>query len=112
MILYQTLSTVLLNNCAGITTKGILAFLENLKSLERIEANKGQNSSVQQAIAILDSEHRHHQEMEIDAKPQLALKLKSFPKLKNFLFRNPGAGLATIAKFCPNLIKVDFLRIY
>ena len=101
------MSTGLFNNCGSITTKGILFLLQNLELLERIEANKGQNSTIQQAIAILDSEKRHNSEVDHDSTTKSPSKFTSFPKMKHFLFRNPGAGLATVAQYCPNLIQVD-----
>ena len=107
----KTLSTVLLNNCAHVTTKGILAFLNNLKLLERIEANNGQNSSVQQSIAILENEYLEYLKLKHNKEETQAPKLISFPNMKDFVFRNPRAGLATVARFCPSLIKVYISQI-
>ena len=72
--------------------------------LGRIEANKGQNSTVQQAFAILDSEDRYSKE---EASETGEPECKTFPKIVDFLFRNPRSGIETIAKFCPNLNKVQ-----
>ena len=80
--------------------------LENLNFLARIEANKGQNSTVQQAFAILDSEHRFLSEDEQESRGAQLLNLRTFPNIVDFLFRNPRSGIDTVSKFCPNLKKV------
>ena len=97
---------MIVNNCVNVTTIGILDFLENLQLLERIEANKGQNSTVQQAFAILDSEDRSNIEATTEGKDTQSSKLTEFPKLKNFMFRNPRSGIETVSRLCPNINKV------
>lgn len=98
---------MIVNNCVNVTTIGILDFLENLQLLERIEANKGQNSTVQQAFAILDSEGRSNTEATTEGKDTKSSKLTEFPKLKNFMFRNPRSGIDTVSWLCPNVDKVN-----
>ena len=93
-----------MNNCVNVSTVGILDLLENLNLLGRIEANKGQNSTVQQAFAILDSEDQYSKKE--DSENDVP-EFKTFPKIVDFLFRNPRSGIETIAKFCPNLNKVQ-----
>ena len=95
-----------MNNCVHVSIAGILDMLENLDFLARIEANKGQNSTVQQAFAILDSEHRFFSEEEQENRGTQLLNLRTFPKIVDFLFRNPRSGIYTVSKFCPNLKKV------
>ena len=102
---------MLLNNCAHVTTQGILAFLNNLKQLERIEANNGQNSRVQQSIAILDNEYIEYIKLKHKRENTQESKLISFPNMKDFVFRNPRAGLAMVARYCPSLIKVYISQI-
>ena len=92
---------MLLNYCSNVTIKGIIALLIRLKLLERIEANKDQESSVQQAIDSLDADNR------LENFNEEILKSKSFSNMKDFVFRNPRAGLETVAKFCPSLTKVQ-----
>ena len=55
--------------------------LENLDFLARIEANKGQNSTVQQAFAILDSEHRFISEEGQENREAQLLNFRTFPKM-------------------------------
>ena len=97
---------MIVNNCVNVTTIGILDCIENLELLERIEANKGQNSTVQQAFAILDSEDRYKTEDEPEEKHTQPPKLTNFPNLKNFMFRNPRSGIDTVSRLCPNINKV------
>ena len=80
--------------------------LENLKSLDRIEANKGQNSSVQQAFTILQSDDLHNNELELHGITEKSSKVTSFPQMKTFMLRNPRSGIDIVGKFCPNLTKV------
>ena len=97
---------MIVNNCVNVTTIGILDCIENLELLERIEANKGQNSTVQQAFAILDSEDRYNTEDETEEKHTQPPELTNFPKLKNFMFRNPRSGIDIVSRLCPNINKV------
>ena len=87
-----------------------MAFLNNLKLLDRIEANNGQNSTVQESIVILDNAHSEHLKREHSREETQAPKLRSFPNIKHFVFRNPRAGLAPVARCCPSLIKVYHLQ--
>ena len=111
MICLQSLSTILLNNCGHVTTNGILTLLRNLNLLERIEANNGQDSTVQQAIDILDTEHSENFKLKQNKREPKASNLILFPNMKDFVFRNPRTGLAMVSRFCPNLLKVDIAKI-
>ena len=86
--------------------------MENLKYLDRIEANKGQNSSVQQAFAILESDDLHSKELEINGITGKSSKVTSFPEMKTFMLRNPRSGMDIVGKFCPNLTKVRNTSIF
>ena len=101
----------MLNNCGRVTTNGILTLLRNLSLLERIEANNGQNSTVQQAIDILDTEHSENLKLEQNKRESMASNLNLFPNMKSFVFRNPRAGLGMVSRFCPNLLKVHMAKI-
>ena len=101
-----------MNNCSDVTSKGILACLENLNLLERIEANKGHNSTVQQAIKMLDSEQCHQEDATIANTLVEKTNITSFPNIKHFLFRNPRAGLEVVSKYCPSLNKVRSISFF
>ena len=101
-----------MNNCSDVTSKGILACLENLNLLERIEANKGPNSTVQQAIKMLDSEQCHQEDATIANTLVEKTNITSFPNIKHFLFRNPRAGLEVVSKYCPSLNKVRSISFF
>ena len=97
---------MILNNCVNVSTVGILDLLESLELLGRIEANKGQNSTVQQAFAILDSEQTFITEEASQNNETHSSYFRIFPNIVDFLFRNPRSGIETVSKFCPNLKKV------
>ena len=101
-----------MNNCADVTSQGILACLENLNLLERIEANKGHNSTVQQAIKMLNSEQCHQEDATIKNTLVEKTNIASFPNIKHFLFRNPRAGLEVVSKYCPSLNKVRSISLF
>ena len=101
-----------MNNCADVTSQGILACLENLNLLERIEANKGHNSTVQQAIKMLNSEQCHQEDATIKNTLVEKTNIASFPNIKHFLFRNPRAGLEVVSKYCPSLNKVRSISFF
>ena len=80
--------------------------------LERIEANKGPNSTVQQAIKMLDSEQCHQEDATIANTLVEKTNITSFPNIKHFLFRNPRAGLEVVSKYCPSLNKVRSISFF
>ena len=80
--------------------------------IERIEANKGHNSTVQQAIKMLDGEQCHQEDATIVNTLVEKTNITSFPNIKHFLFRNPRAGLEVVSKYCPSVNKVRSISFF
>ena len=70
MSFFLPIAVLILNNCNNVSTSGAVGILRHLKGLSRFEANKGRESSVQNAISALEEDEK-------------------LPQLTSFLFRNP-----------------------
>lgn len=94
------LRILLLNHCNKITTKAMVSLLRNLSSLNRIEANRGSESGVQNAMSALRT-HPDHDEQ---------LPMGRFENLQEFLFRNVFKGITKVTDLCPNIRNVKIIH--
>jgi len=100
----QNLKVLILNHCNKVSTIGAVTILKRVKNLVQFEANKGRESSVQNAVSALHDEGSEWgedgggsgrvRELGEDGHHQLAL--------THFVFRNPyrPMGVKAVASVC------------